>query len=131
MNNHYWVIDFEGFHLDNSFIVNKISFLSKDQKTCVTYFTKTPHHCLAHPPYSQTYYFQLRYHRISWYFGRIAFKEAMNDIIDEIENDVVYCKGLEKCQFLQAYIANVKEITEDMIAIPFELLTGSNDKVCI
>ena len=57
MNNYYWIVDFEGFHLDNTSILKEIFILSKDQKTCVTYFTKTLHHCLTHPPHLQTYNF--------------------------------------------------------------------------
>ena len=48
--------------------------------------------------------------RLPWHFGEITFQAAIEDIQLKVKDDVIYCKVLEKTQFLHRWLPQIIEI---------------------
>jgi hypothetical protein len=122
-----WYIDFEGYRLDNKYIVKEISILNKDTLECYNYFVKSPRR-IPLPPNTQTIQYQFKRHNLRWKFGDYSFLQAISHIILKVKRDTVWAKGTEKVKFLQTWLPHIEEMS--WLTTSFKKLCNCASEVC-
>src|SRR6266699_3608559 len=106
-----WFLDFIGYQFPaRGFVIKEIAILSDDGDRCYNYFITVPK---GIEPYSKSFLYQFKMHKLRWSFGDYEFNEAMMDIARKLRTDIVYIKGREKFQCMQKLFPSPKFIEMD------------------
>jgi hypothetical protein len=125
----YWFCDFEAYQLESMCpFVKEIALLSNDQEYDCTYHVKYPYNMVFSSLEQKTANVQYCRHRLPWSFGTYTFEQAIAGIQEHVlPHQLVFVKGLEKAQFLNQYIRNIRLLPEKP---PMKDLNNCLDKVC-
>lgn len=117
MSNSKFVIDFDGFPHENSFMIREFAIVEVDRYETWHYLILPPYNLslLGGEELKQVYCSQKDYHKIDWNNGFLEYHELFPILHHIFKNaEVLYVKGGEKAAFLQQvtgkYVVDLDEI---------------------
>ena len=99
-----YVIDVQGFAIENSFIIKELSIVSLNSQNVFHFLAEPPFNkeILTNDEHEQVSWLQNHHHLIKWEDGVLEYFEIFENLREAIRDaDVLYAKGREKATFIQ------------------------------